>query len=217
MFIDIMPKVFPDYREEAKNRIIKESVKFFSEKGYHKTKMSEIAESLGVSKGAIYQYFTSKEELFLEVIKYYVEYTQKDLILFLSLRPPSDIATDDFFDIMFNIDQSQSIENLNLLDRLFPPLDFNLAISEMVASNPSVKEEMTKYYMGSIKLIANYFEDYKNRGNIKKNIDTFLLSMGITSLQDGLMAGIQMGVDISEIRKTWKEITKMILKNALVD
>jgi len=212
-----MPKVFPDYREEAKNRIIKESVKFFSEKGYHKTKMSEIAESLGVSKGAIYQYFTSKEELFLDVIKYYVEYTQKDLILFLSLRPPGDIATDDFFDIMFNIDQSQSIENLNLLDRLFPPLDFNLAISEMVASNPSVKEEMTKYYMGSIKLIANYFEDYKSRGTIKKNIDTFLLSMGITSLQDGLMAGIQMGVDISEIRKTWKEITKMILKSALVD
>ncbi|NMA31179.1 MAG: helix-turn-helix transcriptional regulator [Candidatus Methanofastidiosa archaeon] len=55
-----MPKVFPEYREEAKNRIIKQSVKFFSEKGYYKTKMAEIAECLGVSKGAIYQYFKSK-------------------------------------------------------------------------------------------------------------------------------------------------------------
>ena len=212
-----MPKVFPDYREEAKNRIVKESVKFFSEKGYHKTKMAEIAEGLGVSKGAIYQYFNSKEELFLEVIKYYVEYTQKELVSFLDLKEPQDISTDEFFDIMFNIEQSQSVENLNLLDRLFPPLDFNLAISELMTSNPSLKKEMTKYYKDSIKLMADYFEDYKKRGVIKKNLDTFSLSMGIASLQDGLMAAIQMGIEISEIRKTWKEITEMMLKSALVD
>ena len=202
MFIDIMPKVFPDYREEAKNRIIRESVKYFSEKGYHKTKMAEIAESLGVSKGAIYQYFASKENLFLEVIKYYVEYTQKELISFLNLRQPKDMSTDEFFDIMFNMGQSQSEGNLKLLDRLFPPLDFNLAISELTTSNPSMKEEMTEYYKDSIKLMADYFDDYKKRGIIKKNIDTFSLSMGITSLQDGLMTAIQMGIDISEIRKT---------------
>ena len=32
-----MPKVFPEYREKQ-NRAIKQSVKFFSEKGYYKTK-----------------------------------------------------------------------------------------------------------------------------------------------------------------------------------
>jgi AcrR family transcriptional regulator len=212
-----MPKVFPDYREEAKSRIIRESVKYFSEKGYHKTKMAEIAESLGVSKGAIYQYFASKEKLFLEVIKYYVEYTQKELIFFLNSRPPEDISSDEFFDIMFNMGQSQSEGNLKLLDRLFPPLDLNLAISELTTNNPSMKEEMTKYYKDSIKVFAEYFEDCKRRGIIKKNIDTFSLSMGMTSLQDGLMTAIQMGIDISEIRKTWKEMTKMILKDALIE
>lgn len=212
-----MPKVFPDYREEAKNRIIKESVKFFSEKGYHKTKMAEIAESLGVSKGAIYQYFTSKEELFLEVIRYYVDCTQKELISFLNTRQPEAIATDEFFEIMFNMGQLQSGENLTLLDRLFPPLDFNLAISELMTNNPSMKEEMTKYYRDSVKLIADYFEDYKKKGTIKKNIDSFSLSMGITSLQDGLMGAIQMGIEVTEIRKTWKEITKMMLESALTD
>jgi AcrR family transcriptional regulator len=212
-----MPKVFPDYREEAKSRIIRESVKYFSEKGYHKTKMAEIAESLGVSKGAIYQYFASKEKLFLEVIKYYVECTQNELIFFLNSRPPEDISSDEFFDIMFNMGQSQSEGNLKLLDRLFPPLDLNLAISELTTNNPSMKEEMTKYYKDSIKVMAEYFEDCKRRGIIKKNSDTFSLSMGITSLQDGLMTAIQMGIDMSEIRKTWKEITKMILKDALIE
>lgn len=211
-----MPKVFPEYREEAKNRIIKQSVKFFSEKGYYKTKMAEIAECLGVSKGAIYQYFKSKEELFLEVIKFYVEYTQKDLVTFLNSRPPQDISTDEFFDIMFNLEQSASFENFKILDKLFPPLDFNLAMSELMTSNPLMKEEMTKYYKDSIKLMADYFESYKTKGLIKKDIDSFSLSMGITSIQDGLMAAMQMGIEISDIRKSWKEITKMILISTLV-
>lgn len=211
-----MPKVFPEYREEAKNRIIKQSVKFFSEKGYYKTKMAEIAECLGVSKGAIYQYFKSKEELFLEVIKFYVEYTQKDLVTFLNSRPPQDISTDEFFDIMFNLEQSASFENFKILDKLFPPLDFNLAMSELMTSNPLMKEEMTKYYKDSIKLMADYFESYKTKGLIKKDIDSFSLSMGITSIQDGLMVAMQMGIEISDIRKSWKEITKMILKSTLV-
>ena len=86
-----------------------------------------------------------------------------------------------------------------------------------MASNPNMKEEMTKYYRDSIRLIADYFEGYKKKGIIKKNIDTFSLSMGITSLQDGLMTAIQMGIDISEIRKTWMEITKMMLEDALTD
>lgn len=210
-----MPKVFPEYREEAKNRIIKESVKFFSEKGYHKTKMSEIAESLGVSKGAIYQYFGSKEELFLEVIRDYIKYTQKDLISFLDVHPPNEISNDEFFDIMFNLGQVQSHESITILDRLFPPLDFNLAISELIRNNPSMQKEMTKYYTDSIKLLANYFEEYKKKGIIKKEIDSSSLSIGITSLQDGLMAAIQMGLEISEIRKTWKEVTKMMLNSAL--
>lgn len=211
-----MPKVFPEYREEAKNRIIKQSVKFFSEKGYYKTKMAEIAECLGVSKGAIYQYFKSKEELFLEVIKFYAEYTQKDLVTFLNSRPPQDISTDEFFDIMFNLEQSASFENFKILDKLFPPLDFNLAMSELMTSNPLMKEEMTKYYKDSIKLMADYFESYKTKGLIKKDIDSFSLSMGITSIQDGLMAAMQMGIEISDIRKSWKEITKMILISTLV-
>ncbi len=212
-----MPKVFPGYREEAKNRIIKESVKFFSKKGYHKTKMADIATSLGVSKGAIYQYFGSKEELFLEVIRDYIKYTQKELISFLDVHPPQDLVTDEFFDIMFNLGQSQSIESLTIVDRLFPPLDFNLAISELIKSNPSMKKEMTKYYADSIKLMAEYFEDYKNKGVIKHEVDTWSLSIGITSLQDGLMAAIQMSLEISEIRKAWKEVTKIMLSSVLVD
>jgi len=208
-----MPKVVPEYREEAKTRIIKKSVKFFSEKGYHQTKMSEIADSLGVSKAALYQYFESKEELFIQVMQYYIESVHGELILFLKTKHPKEIMDDEFFDIMFDI---KSKDNHLLMDALFPPLDFNLAISEIIKSNPSMKNEMTKYYKEATNLLSDYFNDYKKRGIIKRDIDTASLSMGIMSLQDGLMTAVLMGVEIKEIRKTWKEITKMMLTNSLV-
>ncbi len=208
-----MPKVVPEYREEAKIRIIKKSVKFFSEKGYHQTKMSEIADSLGVSKAALYQYFESKEELFIQVMQYYIQSVHGELILFLKTKHPKEIMDDEFFDIMFDI---KSKDNHLLMDALFPPLDFNLAISEIIKSNPSMKNEMTKYYKEATNLLSDYFNDYKKRGIIKRDIDTASLSMGIMSLQDGLMTAVLMGVEIKEIRKTWKEITKMMLNNSLV-
>ena len=193
-----MPKVVPEYREEAKIRIIKKSVKFFSEKGYHQTKMSEIADSLGVSKAALYQYFESKEELFIQVMQYYIESVHGELILFLKTKHPKEIMDDEFFDIMFDI---KSKDNHLLMDALFPPLDFNLAISEIIKSNPSMKNEMTKYYKEATNLLSDYFNDYKKRGIIKRDIDTASLSMGIMSLQDGLMTAVLMGVEIKEIRK----------------
>lgn len=211
-----MPKVVPEYREEAKNRIIKRSVTFFSNKGYHKTKMSEIADSLGVSKAALYQYFESKEDLFTQVMQYYVDSIQGELISFLKSKHPKEIMSDDFFDIMFDLSPNESKDNAVLMDGLFPPLDFSLAISEVIKSNLAMKNKMTGYYKESTKFLSDYFDDYKKKGVIKNDVDTSSLSMGIMSVQDGLMTAILMGVDIKEVRQTWKEITKMILRSSFV-
>ncbi|MFX1537310.1 MAG: TetR/AcrR family transcriptional regulator, partial [Promethearchaeota archaeon] len=59
----LMPKVVPEYKEQARKRIIIEALKVFSEKGYYRTKMKDIATNIGVSKAAIYQYFKTKNEL----------------------------------------------------------------------------------------------------------------------------------------------------------
>ena len=58
-----MPKVVPEYKEIAKQKIIQASIKIFTEKGLHKTTMDEIGEEIGVSKGTVYTYFKNKEEL----------------------------------------------------------------------------------------------------------------------------------------------------------
>jgi len=41
----------------------------FAEQGYHPTSVAEIVHGIGVGKGVFYWYFSSKEELFLEILR----------------------------------------------------------------------------------------------------------------------------------------------------
>ncbi len=56
-------------RFRRRDEILKTATDLFSEKGYHELTMEEIAEEIGVSKGTIYNYFSSKENLYLEILK----------------------------------------------------------------------------------------------------------------------------------------------------
>lgn len=62
-----MPKVVPGYKEAARSKIIETAYDVFTENGFDDSTMDDIAHRLGVTKGALYQYFGSKDNL-LEAI-----------------------------------------------------------------------------------------------------------------------------------------------------
>lgn len=56
-------------KSEAKRRVILDvAARTFSERGFERTSMSEICARVGGSKATLYNYFSSKEELFFEVM-----------------------------------------------------------------------------------------------------------------------------------------------------
>ncbi len=70
--INIMPRTpeqFKEIREERKLLITNTALELFAAKGFHGTSISMIAEAAGISKGLIYNYFSSKEELVIELMK----------------------------------------------------------------------------------------------------------------------------------------------------
>ncbi|MFD1036822.1 TetR/AcrR family transcriptional regulator [Virgibacillus byunsanensis] len=54
-----------------KMKLIESGIKLFAEKGYHKTSIQEIANEAGVSKGAFYLYFQSKEDFIVMAYQFY--------------------------------------------------------------------------------------------------------------------------------------------------
>ncbi len=72
-----------DVSEERKSQILDAAMETFTEKGFHKTRMSDIAESSGLSKGSLYWYFDSKDAIILKLIDRVFEFEIKDLTALL--------------------------------------------------------------------------------------------------------------------------------------
>ncbi|MGE6257496.1 TetR/AcrR family transcriptional regulator [Heyndrickxia sporothermodurans] len=57
--------------KQRKMEMIECAIKLFAEKGYQSTSVQDIVSEYGISKGAFYNYFSSKEELLLAIFQHY--------------------------------------------------------------------------------------------------------------------------------------------------
>ena len=58
-----------EQKEERRNAILMTALKLFVERGYHDTKITDIAEAVPMSTGLMFHYFASKEDLLIELVK----------------------------------------------------------------------------------------------------------------------------------------------------
>ncbi|MCR5676172.1 MAG: TetR/AcrR family transcriptional regulator [Lachnospiraceae bacterium] len=58
-----------EQKEERRKAILMTALRLFVERGYHDTKITDIAEAVPMSTGLLFHYFGSKEELLLELVR----------------------------------------------------------------------------------------------------------------------------------------------------
>lgn len=56
-----------------RSRIIAAAIQVFAQRGFHATRIDHIAEAAGIGKGTIYQYFSTKDDLFLAVYDFWMD------------------------------------------------------------------------------------------------------------------------------------------------
>src|SRR3970282_2195031 len=62
-----MPKISEERRTERREQILAGARRCFAEHGYEGATVARLEREIGLSRGAIFNYFGSKEELFLEL------------------------------------------------------------------------------------------------------------------------------------------------------
>ncbi|MBS4204421.1 TetR/AcrR family transcriptional regulator [Lederbergia citrea] len=60
-------------KEKKRKEIIESAIKLFAENGFYNTSVQDIVTDCAMSKGAFYNYFSSKEELHIAIFQYYFE------------------------------------------------------------------------------------------------------------------------------------------------
>ena len=62
-----MPKITEEKRNERREQILDGARRCFAEHGYEGATVAKLEEEIGLSRGAIFNYFSSKEDLFVEL------------------------------------------------------------------------------------------------------------------------------------------------------
>src|SRR6202049_3184609 len=79
--------------EERPNELLEAALRIFAERGYANTRLEDIAADVGVTKGTIYHYFETKEDLLLQAIDHYHDRVFLPLEKELRVRKASVSAT----------------------------------------------------------------------------------------------------------------------------
>jgi AcrR family transcriptional regulator len=196
-----MPKVVAEYKEEARHKIALHAMNLFSKKGYHQAKMADIASNVGVSKGAIYQYFGSKAELLLAVFEVYAHQREQEVRTFLRNEGPESIATEKFFDRMLAIRPDGSLLTPDVVRELAE----NKAVIEWFKTNSE------KWVQALARLIDRQAEKMK----IPLDATSESIARGILALRDGLYNSLSLGSDVTKVRKAWVDTMRVLMKQVL--
>nr|WP_199547053.1 TetR/AcrR family transcriptional regulator [Streptomyces sp. N35] len=107
-----MPKTTEQTTTPVPQRLLAAATRLFAEQGYDRTSVQEIVEAAGVTKGALYHYFGSKDDLLHEIYARVLRVQQERLDAFAEADEPvekrlRDAAADVVVTSIANLDDSQ--------------------------------------------------------------------------------------------------------------
>lgn len=162
----------PSRRPETESAIKTAAFNLFAEKSYHNVSIDEVARKVGVSKGAIFHYFSSKYQLAVESL----------------IGSMSDLYDEHFFEKIESLSPNEQlrkvIENIVFKFLEFPKvIRFMLEITELAPKdkeNTETFKTLLKWQEENIKVITKILE---KSGSNNVDIRTQLL----ISCLDGLV------------------------------
>jgi AcrR family transcriptional regulator len=183
-----MPRIIHEYREEVRKKIVEAAYSLFLHKGYHGTTMSAIAEVLGVTKTALYQYFPGKEDLYAAV----AEHGREELAAILERSfKKRDLRTGS--EILFDT-----------LARYTP--QFNGIYSEMMMlamHNERIRNLLQEDRIEDIRVVERFIARQQETGLVSGQLDPHILAIACDALMNGLLIDIMAGMDKEEAKKIW--------------
>ena len=186
--------------QDMKKRILVAATKNFAKKGYILTSLKDIAVSAKMSKGGLYHYFPSKEDLFFAVCSQNVKRTMEKTIEFFEKKP---VLGPEKEKRLFE-DLSEYYDNIVVgakdLERLWiegmMEADHNVKLKKMLLK---MERETGVWGVETLKQIRNNTNLLKGYSDS----DLYDIMLGFGSLYKGILVDRIMGKSPREMRMAW--------------
>jgi AcrR family transcriptional regulator len=181
-----MPRVTPQHEQQVRERILVAALRVFGERGFHHATMQDIVRESGLSVGAIYTYFKSKDELFLAICDITVDQTLASLAV--RLPAGSSIADKMAIAIGFFLDTVDAFTSIG------GGTSFLVHAWAEAEQEPSVREMLVRRREQIVTVGRILLQEGIARGELPGWIDVDALSTAYSALLDGLtLVGLEEG------------------------
>jgi AcrR family transcriptional regulator len=189
-----MPKVVPEYKDLAKKRIIEAAYTIFYKKGFHSSTMDDIAKEVGVSKGTLYSYFNSKEEL---------------------LQIAANQALTGSFNDYFYTDKSlEPLEEIyNDMSKFIGSLHFDFEITALSSHNSKIQKLNRDNYIKKLDTLNFFVENQQRKGNIRDDIPSKNIAQLLIEIYNDISMQLIIGIDTSRVHESWKNSLSTVLEH----
>lgn len=121
---------------ERKSRLIEAGMKLFAEKGYHNTSVQEIVSEAGISKGAFYTYFKSKEDFMATSFYYFhLKLSEKIMIVLNEDLDPKDSLAKQITIVAEYIDEHKNFIIMHLREDISIGQDMQATFTQIRLKN----------------------------------------------------------------------------------
>ena len=194
-----MPKVTGQYKSDLREKIIQAAIESFAQAGFDRTKMEDIAKRLGLSKGTIYLYFNSKEDLFLAIFEHNLKVMRDQQHTAIFPKKEDMVQdTEHFYENFRRLEQGK--------DRV---------MLEMVVEssrNSRLKKGMHEHRLKVYDAVVEHLNRQIEKGFIKKGIDVNGLAPAFVALYDGLTVSKMLGISEVSNKKAWAAMVRAVME-----
>jgi AcrR family transcriptional regulator len=149
-----MPK--PDISAQRREQILDAAQNVFSRAGFERARMDDIVQESGLSKGALYWYFKSKDEIIQAILDRIFMTEMSEALALAELDAPAGERLQDFYRI--------GVAEIRKLQPLFP-LFYEFV--PLVARRKKVREIVLQYYKRYIDVAQQIVEQGIESGEFK--------------------------------------------------
>lgn len=174
----LTPIVSEEYKRKKKNEILMSALKCFAKKGFQVATIEDIVTHSGISKGAIYNYFSSKDEIYLELMNQHTEENFKKI----SDRLNNYHTAKDKLSFLFDSHQAIDPYDENHQDLFLVHFEFWLYSSRDEQLIEMMKERGSQYFL---KMIIDIIEEGKSSGEFKHEVDSNVIANMFWTVIDG--------------------------------
>ncbi|MBM7556736.1 TetR family transcriptional regulator [Halanaerobacter jeridensis] len=162
----------------SKDRILDVALQLFIRNGYRGTSLNDIADQAGLTKGGVYHYFSSKDDLYYQAVKRFFDFSQPGWLDNTDVEI-KELIWQGFQSIK---DRKKWIKDLVGVDSNDAILHFYMFLYDATRRYPELQKDIDQHDEAKRKKLAKVFRQAQQEGKIREDVNPEVIAFELDAL-----------------------------------